>query len=508
MRKKKLYVLVLMLVVMVFVPGCGEQKGRITDGSEVYVKRESKEDKNKKEEDDEKKEEEKEESQKPEKLYVITGIDTEHKILTLRDCENTKEKPYNYTGGTYIRDKYGDNLTIDQIFEGELVTIERRGKNLTEVQVSKDAFSYQDLQNFDLDKKKKSFTVGGIRYSFDEDLLVYHGKSKISLSELSDQDMVSIKGIGQQIYTIQVTNGHGTVVLENTELFQGGNITIGNILSKKITPEMRIEVAEGSYLLSVANDGYGGSKEIKVEANRETKINLDELKGEGPQFCQIQFKLTPETAVLYLDGELISAAQPVQVRYGVHRLTATAEGYQEWKKTLVVNSATAEIKVEMSSQEQKEEEEVSTSGSSQQSSSQTNGNTNGNQNQVNNNRTNTNSNSNNNRTNTNNNNTNNNNNGNSNNNGNNNNNGNSSNNGNINNNRNDNTNGNNNNGNSSNNGNDNNNGNSSNNNGNNNNGNSSNNGNTNNGNDNTNGTTNNGDDDNNGTGSGRIDGND
>ena len=354
MQKKNLHIITLFLLLAVFTAGCGEQSGRITDGSEVYVKRQAQE----------QEEETEEEEEEPQRLYMVVNIDTDRQIMTLRNCENTKEKPYDYNGGTYIRNKYGDNLTVSQISQGELVTIEREGGVLTSVQISKDAFSYDDLYQFRLDKKQKSLTVGSASYYFDEDVAVFHGSSQISLSEISEQDTICLKGVGQQIYAIQVITGHGTVVLENTELFQGGYITIGNVLSQKITEETHFEVTEGTYVLSVANDGYGGSKEITIEANRETKVNLDELKGEGPKFCQIQFKLAPENTAVYIDGTQVDTSQPVQVRYGVHRLSASAEGYEEWVRTLVVNSEKGEFTIELSNEEQKEDETVSTSGGS------------------------------------------------------------------------------------------------------------------------------------------------
>ncbi len=424
MRKRKLHILFLLLLLIAAAAGCGEQKKRITDGSEVYTKRKNI---NVQENLDTEKESQ---GQNQEVLYAVTGIDTERKLLTLRDCDTAKEKPYIYTGGTFIKNKYGDQLTIEQVSLGELVCITEKEEKLTEVQFSKDIFSYDDLYKYTLDKEQKSLMVGNESYYFDENILVFHEGSKISVSEISEDDMICMKGMGQHIYVIQVISGHGTVVLENTELFHGGYITIGNILSKKITPEMRIEVPEGTYLLAVANNGYGGSREITVEANRELKVNLDELKGEGPKTCQIKFKVTPENAVVQLDGEEVDLSQPVQVNYGVHQLTAKADGYAGWKRKLIVNSSTAEISIEMNSQEDENKDEtISTSGNNKENnktssdnnqnnnqnntnSNQNNTNTrnntnqnnnNNNQNSTNNNRNNTNQNNNNNQSNTNNN---------------------------------------------------------------------------------------------------------
>ena len=236
MQKKKIYLIFITIILCSFLSGCGEKKKRVTDGSEVYVKSQN----------DKKEEEEMEElPQGRESLFVVSAIDAERKIITLRDYETTREKPYNYSGATFIKGKYGDNLTMDQIPVGELVTIEQIGDDLSKIQVSNEVFSYDDLYNFTLDMDKKILTVGGSTYFLDDNVLAYHNNSKISLSEISEHDTVCLRGVDRQIYTIQVTAGHGTVVLENIDVFQGGYITIGNLMSMKITPQMRIEVAEG-----------------------------------------------------------------------------------------------------------------------------------------------------------------------------------------------------------------------------------------------------------------------
>ncbi len=389
MQKRNITFLLLLLLFVILAAGCGEKERRFTDGSDVYVKKDTA---NTQEEPEV---QEEVDDQGAEKLFAVTAIDEERRTLTLRNCENAVEVPYAYTGGTYIKDKYGKDMTVSQLSLGELVTIDVRGEKLALVQLSKEAFSYDDLHNFELDKDMQSLTVGDSIYYFDKSFLAYHGDSQIPLSELSEHDTVCIKGVGQQIYTLQVTTGHGTVVLEDVELFLGGYITIGNVFSQKITPQMRIELPEGTYLLSVANDGYGGSREITVEANQETKVSLDELKGDGPKLCQIEFELKTENAEVFLDGEQVDVSQPIQVRYGTHRLTAKAEGYVDWVRNLIVNSAAAKITIELTTVEEAEEEEtistVNPSGSNNNDNS--NNNTNGNNNNTsNNNNTNSNSN--------------------------------------------------------------------------------------------------------------------
>ena len=326
--------------------GCGNKSQGLTDGREVYVK-DQKEEKSKEEEN----------TTQEEQLFIITGLNTEQSKIVLKGYKEQQEKEYDYTRATYIKDKYGNSIAMNQLEAGEMVNVALQKNTVKSIQVSDEIFIYADVHNFTVDTDAKTITVGKNSYYYDDDIQVFYHNNRISMAEVSERDTLCLKGIDKKIYAIQVTSGHGTVVLQNTEMFEGGNITIGNILSVDIQKDMRIEVPEGTYLLSVANDGYGGNCEVTIEANRETTVNLEELKGEGPKYCSITFTVEPENAVLYLNGQQVDLSQPLTLKYGRYALTAKADGYADWQRTLVVNSESANLKIQLLTAEEEEEAE-------------------------------------------------------------------------------------------------------------------------------------------------------
>lgn len=289
----------------------------------------------------------------------------------LKGYKEQQEKEYDYTRATYIKDKYGNSIAMNQLEAGEMVNVALQKNTVKSIQVSDEIFTYADVHNFTVDTDAKTITVGKNSYYYDDDVQVFYHNNRISMAEISERDTLCLKGIDKKIYAIQVTSGHGTVVLQNTEMFEGGNITIGNILSVDIQKDMRIEVPEGTYLLSVANDGYGGNCEVTIEANRETTVNLEELKGEGPKYCSITFAVEPENAVLYLNGQQVDLSQPLTLKYGRYALTAKADGYADWQRTLVVNSESANLKIQLLTTEEEEEAEEAAAEATQSSTENT-----------------------------------------------------------------------------------------------------------------------------------------
>ena len=120
---------------------------------------------------------------------------------------------------------------------------------------------------------------------------------------------------------------------------------LGDRIFAEITKDMSLDVPEGSYTLAVANNGWGGSTDIEIKRGETTKVNLNDLKGEGPKKSSILFEVDVQGAKIYVDGSEIDYTSPVEITYGKHTLKVTADGYDTWTRTLYVNSKEATIQI-------------------------------------------------------------------------------------------------------------------------------------------------------------------
>ena len=170
---------------------------------------------------------------------------------------------------------------------------------------------------------------------------------KIRLSDLNEKDEIRVVGIGTKILSVSVTTGQGILELRNTSVFEGSFIQVGSKIFAQITHNMKLEIPEGTYTVTVANEGYGGSTEVEIARGEVCTLDLDELKGEGPKTGSITFYIDVEGATLSIDGDTVDYSAPVVLTYGVHELHAEADGYDDFDKKLFVNSAAANIDISL-----------------------------------------------------------------------------------------------------------------------------------------------------------------
>lgn len=295
------------------------------------------------------KQEEKEETEEKVTEYILQEVNMVEETVTAFSTDSGRPVRYRYNLGTKFLDKYGDRCSAVHFTPGQVVKLgESKGKSVIEsVQMSDSVWNYEDIKNYNIDQERGVFTIGKSNYRINNQVKVFSNDQEIGLDQIGQEDILHVIGRDKDIISVMVTTGHGYIQLANTTLFENSMICIGNKIFTTIVGDMMIEVPEGSYDITVANKGYGGTGQYDVVRNQVTLVDLDTLKGEGPKICKLKFESQIAGVQVYIDGNVMPVGQEVDVTYGAHQLAVVAEGYDRWQKTLVVNSPSATITLDL-----------------------------------------------------------------------------------------------------------------------------------------------------------------
>lgn len=269
---------------------------------------------------------------------MIQSVDPEKGTITLYRLEEGGELTLTYQTAADIRDKYGSLTYAAALSFGDIVEVQYDASLvLLKLQKSSKYWEYRGIEDFSVSDSK--LTVNGVTYKLSERTVCYCDGERIDLGEVKDIDRINICGNGQEVYTIHVVKGHGSIQLINGEKFEGAKVTFGSE-SHELTGEPVWLVREGSYKVVVNGEKEAAVVEVTVARNERVVIDLYEYGGAPVETSTVMFHITPFSSILLVDGETVDYYEKeLTLPYGEHKVEVSLGGYRSYVGYITLSKA-------------------------------------------------------------------------------------------------------------------------------------------------------------------------
>lgn len=290
---------------------------------------------------------------------VVVKKNTKDSTITFLNVDVGKQYTLSIDGTTTLYDKYGEALSLAQIVPGDVVDITflKNKKRLNSMNLSKEAWVNAGISRYEINLVRNDVLIGNDTYKLTQDTLYISDGKLIDVLEINKGDLLTFKGIGSSVLSVTVEKGHGFLSLKNQDKFVGGFIEIGQNHIYKIEKEMLLTVPEGDYDVVISHSRGGGKKQVRIERNKESVLDIGDLKIEDVKKGMIIFSVSPTSAKLYVDGALVDHSLPIMLDYGIHQMVAKAENYQTVTSYLKVGSESAGVDIVLEAFSERAEDE-------------------------------------------------------------------------------------------------------------------------------------------------------
>lgn len=280
---------------------------------------------------------------------VLKELDTDSGTMTLLDIESGQDIILTYTGGTNIVDKYEKVIAASQLNLGEMVDAyyDKNTSVISKLQISNKAWEYKGVSNWNMDEGKNVFTIAETKYKYPVELVIFKQNQRLTIKDLAPMDELVVKGYDKEVWSVQVTKGHGTVIFEDYDDFIGGTVYIGNSEILPVVPDMSVVVKEGSYEVTMEKESFKGSKKAEVNPFQETVINMGEFKLPPKKIGKVKFNIAPEGADLFIDDELKDYSKALELDYGEYTVKVALGGYITYSGKLEVTGPTRTVSIDL-----------------------------------------------------------------------------------------------------------------------------------------------------------------
>ena len=302
---------------------------------------------------------------------VLVDINNIDNTVTLLNLDLGKRYTLSMDGTTRFADKYGKAISLSQLQEGDIVdvTFLKSQKHLTTMQMAQTAWQYDAVERYEMNTVRNEVSIGDEIFQLSSDTQYFSQGHSIEKMDLNPADILTFHGIDSTVLSVTVEKGHGYLRLVNDENFVGGWLEIGQTQIVRITEDMLVTVPEGSYQVDISYNGGGGTKNVVINRNEETALDIGDLEVAEAQYGMVLFSMSPSNAELYIDGSQADPSQPISLEYGIHQIIAKADGYKSLTQYLRVGQESAGVDVQLDKVDSDSEE--STDSSSSESSSAT-----------------------------------------------------------------------------------------------------------------------------------------
>lgn len=281
---------------------------------------------------------------------IVIGKQEKQNKITFLNLKKKKNYTLNYDGTTKFMDKYGTPIAVSQLQEGEMVDLQflKDEKLLSSITVSSEIWTLNNISKFEMDLSAGRMKIMDEYYTLDETTVVLSGGKQVEFLDIHEGDLIQVKGIDHRVHSITIQEGHGYLRLENDEYFIGGWIEVGQKVIQKIEEDMLLVVPEGTYEVYLSHKGVAGSKTVEIERNKETKLDVGDLKKEDLiKYGNLIVTVEPSTAQVYIDGKLVDISRVIKATYGLHQIMAKADGYDTVIQYIRVTQNSANIAISL-----------------------------------------------------------------------------------------------------------------------------------------------------------------
>ena len=346
---KKTYLLLCILLISLFLAGCGESRKKETTTQEEIII---------------------EEATPVSFLGTLISKDLSSNVLTFVDVRSDEEIKLFYSGGVDLKNQYGKIISIGQVELGQIFEVEYQEESdkIQTMTISGDCFELKNIQKFSWDKDAKSIEIAGKLYKYSDAVFLTGSKGTLSFEELDSNDVITARGVNGKLCSIVVEQAHGFLILENYDTYIGGMVSIGKE-SFTVEEDMKFSIAEGTYEMVISKGEHSGSKKIVISPYEETKVNLSDIQILPNKTGVVKIKVQADEVKVYIDGKKVDIEEEIALSYGKHQIKITGDGYENFNDTLTIDTPYIIYKVDLAEEDKNEEATTSVEKSTEESDS-------------------------------------------------------------------------------------------------------------------------------------------
>ncbi len=279
-------------------------------------------------------------------LGVVEAIEGDK--IQLFDIEKRQKVEAIIEPMTAIKDAYGKVMPKETLSVGSIVALvyEPKEDRLLEVSTAIQAWIKTEMKVAQLDQASRTIKIGASTYKYNDNTVIFDkAGNRLTNYDVGVYDVLELKGIDDNVYSIQVLEKQGYLELLHipsnegvVEINLNRQIPMGSVTGP-------IPIASGNHEIVIRVQGYQPVRQkIKIEPDATTTVDLDALEKAITRLT-LQLPADVTAYTLTIGGVDYTGTMPIEITSGAYDIEIKAEGYKTWKQHLLLNELEMSVTV-------------------------------------------------------------------------------------------------------------------------------------------------------------------
>ena len=274
---------------------------------------------------------------------VVVSVSDDRFEIT--NTESGKTAFYTIDSTAEIIRTDGRKTVYSSIVRGDIINIglsEDTGE-VVKVEYTDDVWEKKNFADVEVDTAAGTISNGVTSYEYDKNTLFIYNGDFIKDEDLNKEDVVTLKGVGDTVWTVTVEKYHGFIELQNTDRVENLSVTVDG---EKIKFENnRAAVSSGVHSLGISGDNIDTlNVDIHVPAGEVYSVDMASVQ---EKTGVLTLNVNVDNCIIVVDGKQVGKDTPVVLSMGSYPISVSAEGYKTYSGTVDIDEPLVEVDINM-----------------------------------------------------------------------------------------------------------------------------------------------------------------
>lgn len=273
---------------------------------------------------------------------VVSVSDNRFEIT---DIQSGKTSFYTIDSTAEIIRSDGIKTVYSSIARGDIINVgvSKETGDVVRVEYTDEVWEKKNFADVEVDTAARTISNGVTSYSYDKNTLFIYNNDFIKDEDLTEKDVVTLKGVGDKVWTVTVEKYHGFIELKNTDRVENLSVTVDG--EKMEFEDNMAAVSAGAHSLGISGDNIDTlNVDIHVPAGEIYSVDMASVQ---EKTGVLTLNVNVDNCIIVVDGKQVDKDSPVVLSMGSYPISVSAEGYKTYSGTVDINEPLVEVDINL-----------------------------------------------------------------------------------------------------------------------------------------------------------------